>query len=126
MRYWPLQHKLRVSGPFILLEDDRVCVPFSMSTEALALFHQGHPGVEGMRAKARQVLYWPGWTKDFQRYIQGCMTCAAMAASPDQAPFFTEPPPEFPGDQVAANHFQYRTENYLPCIDVFSGFPFLF
>jgi hypothetical protein len=36
------------------------------------------------------------------------------------------PPPEYPGDHVAADHFQFRTENYLACVDVFSGYPFLF
>jgi hypothetical protein len=106
-RYWPLLHMLRVSGPFLLLEDDRLCVPLSMTAEALAPFHQGHPGVGGMRAKARQVLYWPGWTRDVQRYVQGCITCANNAAAPNKPPLFTEMPPKFPGDHVAADHFQF-------------------
>jgi hypothetical protein len=97
-----------------------------MTTEALALFHQGHPGVGGMQGKARRVLYWPGWMRDVQRYVQGCITCANNAAAPDKPPLFTETPPEFPGYHVAADHFQFQSESYLACVDMFSGFPFLF
>ncbi len=124
--YWLLRNKLCVSGPFLLLEDDGVCVPLTLSAEALALFHQGHLGVGGMRAKAWRVLYWQGWTKDIQRFVQGCVTCAATASAPDRPPMFMEPPPEYPGDHVAADHFQFCSESYLVCVDLFSGFPFLF
>jgi hypothetical protein len=58
--------------------------------------------------------------------VQGCLACASQAAAAPEASLFSEPPPEFPGDQVAADHFQFKTETYLACIDVFSGFPFLF
>jgi hypothetical protein len=124
-QYWPLRFRLRVSGPFLLLDDDRVCVPPGLQQQALQLLHLGHPGVTGMQAKARQVMYWPGWTKDITNYVQGCVPCATVAAQPPRPPLFQEPPPEFPGDHVAADHFQFSTESYLVAIDTYSGFPFL-
>jgi hypothetical protein len=124
-QYWPLRNRLRVSGPFLVLDDDRVCVPAVLRQEALELLHLGHPGVTGMSAKARQVLYWPGYSKDIKTHVEGCVPCAAMAATPPQLPFFQEQPPEFPGDHLAADHFQFHSEHYLVVIDTFSGFPFL-
>ncbi len=124
-QYWPLRNRLRVTGPFLVLDDDRVCVPAAVRHEALELLHLGHPGVTGMSAKARQVLYWPGYSKDIKAHVEGCVPCAATAAAPPQPPFFQEPPPEFPGDHLAADHFQYHSEHYLVIIDTFSGFPFL-
>ncbi len=109
-KYWPLRHRLRVSGPFLLLEDDRVCVPYSLTAEAVQLLHLGHPGIVGMKEKARRVLYWPGWSRDVAAFVQGCLPCAAQAAAAPKPPLFSEPPPEFPGDQVAADHFQYQQE----------------
>ncbi len=125
-RYWPIRFRLRVSGPFVLLDDDRVCVPASMTVDALSLFHQGHPGIGGMRNKVRRVLYWPGWTSAVHNYVLGCVPCATQANARPRQDYFTEPPPEFPRDHVAADHFVFGSECYLACVDIFSGFPFLF
>jgi transposase InsO family protein len=125
-RVWPLRHRLRVSGPFILLDDDRVCVPASLRAPALELLHVGHPGATGMRAKARRVLYWPGWSRDMASTVERRVPCASQAAAPARPPFFWAVPPEFPGDHVAADHFSFGNECYLVILDVFSGFPFLY
>jgi hypothetical protein len=85
----------------------------------------GHPGVAGMTAKARQVLYWPGWSRDIAQHVQACVPCSLNAAAQPKPPFFFDEPPQFPGDHIAADHFQYQTENYLVLVDIFSGFPFL-
>ncbi len=124
-QYWPLRHRLRVTGPFLVLDDDRMCVPAALRQEALDLLHLGHPGVTGMCAKARQVLYWRGYSKDIKAHVEGCVPCAATAAASPQPPYFQEPPPEFPGDHLAADHFQFHSEHYLVLMDTFSGFPFL-
>ncbi len=78
-----------------------------------------------MSAKARQLLYWPGLSRDVKQHVQACIPCSAAAATNPAPPFFFESPPEFPGDQVAADHFQFSTECYLVLLDIFSGFPFL-
>ncbi len=123
-KYWPLQDRFRVSGPFLLLDDGCVCVPASMVNEALEILHFGHPGNTGMAAKARHVLYWPGWSKDIKQHVQGCVPCTAVAAAGHKQPFFLDTPPMHPGDHVAADHFQFSSECYLVLLDVFSGFPF--
>ncbi len=97
-----------------------------MTVPALSLFHQGHPGVAGMQGKLRRVLYWPGWTKAAYQFVQGCGSCAARANARPQPNFFMEPPPEYPGDHLAADHFVFNSECYLACVDLFLGFPFLF
>ncbi len=124
-RYWALRDRLRTSGPFVLLQDDRVCVPSILVPRALELLHQGHPGVVGMRYKARRVLYWPGWSRDVATTVAGCIPCSASAPAPPRLQFFAETPPEFPGDQVAADHFDFGHEKYLVLVDIFSGFLFL-
>ncbi len=124
--YWPMRFRLRVSGPFLVLDDDRVCVPVVLRARALELLHLGHPGVNGMRDKARRVIYWPGWSADVARHVQGCVPCAAQASAPPRPAYFWEEPPAFPGDHVAADHFAFESECYLVMLDVFSGFPFLY
>ncbi len=124
--YWPIRHQLRVSGPFLLLQDNRVCVPQTQVQPALSILHRGHPGVVGMRAKARRVLYWPGWSKMVHEFVMGCVPCSAAAAAPPRSQYFYDAPPEFPGDHIAADHFDFARETYLVVVDTFSGFPFLY
>jgi hypothetical protein len=118
--------QLRASGLFVLVDGDRVCVPVSMTAAALTLFHQGHRGVGGMQNELPRVLYWPGWTKAVHDFVLGYGPCAEHANTQPRPDFFTELPPEHPGDHVAADHFAFGTKCYLACVDVFSGFPFLF
>jgi hypothetical protein len=122
-QYWPMRFRLRVSGPFCLLDNDRTCVPADLTVQALNLFHQGHPGVGSMQNKLRRLLYWPGWTSAVRIFVLGC---TAVANARPQPEFFAESPPKYPGDQIAANHFAYSNKCYLACVDIFSGYPFLF
>ena len=124
--YWPSRYKLRVCGSFILTQDDRVCVPVALYPDALALLHTGHPGIQGMCAKGRRVLYWPGWSRDVQHFVLSCAPCSQAVQSHPREPLFFDLPPEFPGDQVAADHFLYHGKTYLVMVDAFSSFPFLF
>ncbi len=124
-KYWPIRDRLRVLGPFLLLDDDCICVLASMYSAALDILHLGHPGITGMSAKARHLLYWPGWSKDVALHVKQCVPCAEQPASNPKPPYFLDTPPTFPGDHIVADHFQFRTESYLVMVDVFLGFPFL-
>jgi hypothetical protein len=96
-----------------------------MYSAALDILHLGHPGITGMSAKARHLLYWPGWSKDVALHVKQCVPCAEQPASNPKPPYFLDTPPTFPGDHIVADHFQFRTESYLVMVDVFLGFPFL-
>jgi hypothetical protein len=64
--FWSIRHELRVVGSF-LLWGDRVCVPRLLQARAMSLLHQGHPGVNFMHQRAKNIFYWPGITADIHR-----------------------------------------------------------
>ena len=41
----------------------QIIVPKSMRAEIRAFLHQGHPGIEKCKSRARQAVYWPGITR---------------------------------------------------------------
>jgi hypothetical protein len=88
-RYWPICDRMQASSPFILLDDDRVCVPATLQNEALAVLHLGHPGITGICAKTRHVLYWPGWSKYVALHVKLCMPCAEQSPSLPSRHFFS-------------------------------------
>jgi hypothetical protein len=54
-----------------------------------------------------------------------CIQCSTAASHRARETLFQEMPPEFPGDQVAADFFHFVREIYLVFYDLFAGFPFV-
>jgi transposase InsO family protein len=123
--YWPVRHLLRTLGPFVMFHD-RICVPTSLRPQALALLHQGHPGVALMQERARQLLFWPKITREVYDFVLSCIPCASTASARPREPMIPSPAPMGPGDQVAADFCSFRARCYLIFYDVFSHFPFCF
>jgi hypothetical protein len=121
--YWALRHELRVVGNF-LLYGERVCVPRGLQARALELLHQGHPGINFMHQRAKNVLYWPGITADTYRFVSQCDVCASCQSLPPREPLQQEPPASYPGECVAADFFELGSDIYLVACDIFSNFPF--
>ncbi len=121
--YWSVRHELRLLGPY-LLWGDRVCVPRPLHGRALALLHQGHPGVTYMQQRAKNIFYWPGVTADIYRYVTNCESCTAHQNLPPREPLLQEPPASYPGECIAADFFDLGSETFLVACDIFSNFPF--
>ncbi len=124
VRYWPMRMLLSVSVPFVMY-GERVCVPSSLRSQVLTLLHEGHPGVSAMKMRALRSFYWPGITSNIYDRVMACIPCSTAASHRAREPLFQEAPPEFPGDQVAADFFHFVREIYLVFYDLFAGFPFV-
>ncbi len=121
--YWAIRDELRLVGSF-LLWGERVCVPRALQSRALALLHQGHPGINFMHQRAKNIFYWPGITADTSRYVANCDDCVRCQALPPREPLLQEPPAAYPGERIAADFFDLGSETYLVACDSFSNFPF--
>jgi hypothetical protein len=121
--YWAIRNEIRQLGTF-LLWGDRICVPRSLQARALALLHQGHPGINFTLQRARNIFYWPGITADVYRYIAECDACVHSQSLPPREPLLQEPPASYPGEDVSADFFDLSGETYLVACDTFSNFPF--
>ena len=49
---------LQING--LLLRNERIIVPTTMRQEMRTKIHAGHLGIEKSKARAREVLFWPG------------------------------------------------------------------
>jgi transposase InsO family protein len=121
--YWAQRHEIRELGPF-LLYGSRVCVPRALHANALQLLHRGHPGINFMLQRARNVFYWPGITADIFRHVAACPECASTRPSLPSEPLLPTPPATYPGELLAADFFDYNGECYLACADAFSNYLF--
>ncbi len=102
----------------------RVCVPRAQQSAALRVLHRGHPGVNLMLQRARNLFYWPGIMADVHRVVADCRECALTRPTPPPEPLLSSTPATYPGECVAADFYDFNGECYLAFVDAFSNFPF--
>jgi len=106
----------------IILRGDRVVIPRSLQSSMKQRVHAGHMGINSCLRRARELIYWPGMSRDIRQYVQACHVYATY---PDKQPPETlrrHEAPERPWQKVASDIFTFCDRNYLVTVDCFSNF----
>ena len=74
MEFWNFHYELSVENE-IILKGFRIVIAHDRRTELLKVLHVGHTSVEKTFRKARDVVFWPGLTKDITDLILNCNIC---------------------------------------------------
>ncbi|XP_058116009.1 uncharacterized protein K02A2.6-like [Anopheles ziemanni] len=70
-----------------ILFGERVVIPRKLQRRCLEQLHEGHPGIQRMKAVARSYVYWPSIDRDIAEYVKTCHACAvASKSSPREKP----------------------------------------
>ena len=80
----------------VVMLGDRVVVPHALRPRVLHLLHAAHQGIDRMKARAADVVYWHGIVGDISRQRESCVACHKMAKSNPSLPPHDPPEPEFP------------------------------
>ena len=86
----------------IILRGDRIVIPRSLQSDMKQRVHAGHMGINSCLRRARELMYWPGMSRDLRQYVQACHVCATY---PDKQPPETlrrHEVPERPWQKVAS------------------------
>ena len=65
----------------VVMMGDRVVVPKAIRQNILHILHAAHQGIDRMKARASEVVFWPGIVGDIARHREGCHACHRMAKS---------------------------------------------
>ena len=132
---WPPHAQLRhpatsysqYSGDFsmspagLLLKGERIVVPESLRGECLQQIHEGHLGISKCRERAKTAVWWPGMSRDIERFVDKCPECATKRPTPTE-PLSPTALPERPWQKVATDLFQFEKNDYVLIVDYFSRF----
>ncbi|XP_055604189.1 uncharacterized protein K02A2.6-like [Uranotaenia lowii] len=103
---------------------DRLVIPSEFRKRCLDQIHQGHPGIQRMKAIARSYVYWSGLDSDVTSYVKLCRNCAIASKSTPISKPSLWPTPSKPWERV---HVDYAGpldgEYYLLVIDAFTKWP---
>ena len=80
----------------LILKGEALLIPESVQDQVLHQLHDGHQGIAKTNLQAKNVVYWPGMTKDIEKMITSCTTCQRFQAKQCDTPLEKHPRPNCP------------------------------
>ena len=111
----------------LIMFGERVVVPLALRQSVLHLLHAAHQGVDCMKARSADVVFWHGIVGDLARHREACQACHKIAKSNQSLPPYDPPEPEYPFQYLAADYFHYGNKDYcVVVVDRYSHWPTVF
>ena len=106
--------------------DRRIVIPKPLRKKILHCLHSAHQGVDGMKARANDSVYWPGMNASIRNFRANCSICTTIAPSQPREPITMTPSPEWPFQQIVMDIFHVGHVTYLACADRLTGWLILY
>ena len=119
--YYNYRDELSVQDGLIL-RGDRIVIPTTLRQSLKKRLHVGHLGINSCLRRARDLVYWPGMSKDIRQYIEACSICASHSDKQPSEPLHMHETPTRPWERVGCDIFTIRSRNYLVTVDYCSNF----
>nr|XP_042912826.1 uncharacterized protein K02A2.6-like [Parasteatoda tepidariorum] len=104
----------------LLLKDSKIVIPSSLRHEMLLLIHEGHFGIEKSKNRAREVMYWPGMSKDIELLVLKCEICQKFQKSNVKEPLISHSLPTKPFEKIAIDILNFQNVSYLVVVCYYS------
>ena len=119
-RFFQMRDELYVVDNAIM-KGKKILIPRSLRPRILEGLHAAHQGVVGMKANARDRLFWPGLDADLKLLRDQCQRCNINAPSQPDEPLVLTTIPEMPFQQVVTDIYHANGFDYIIYADRFSG-----
>ena len=106
----------------VIYRGDRVVIPKTMQSEMKQKVHAGHLGINACLRRARDLIYWPGMSKDIRQHVETCATCAAHSTQQPQETIIHGEAPNRPWQKVGSDLFKWEGREYIIVTDYYSNF----
>ena len=123
--FWEVRHRLSNDQGLVLM-DRRIVIPKPLRKKILHCLHSAHQGVDGMKARANDSVYWPGMNASIRNFRANCSFCTTIAPSQPREPITMTPSPEWPFQQIVMDIFHVGHVTYLACADRLTGWLILY
>ncbi len=87
-----IRHSLSTDDELILF-GPRIGIPVAERTAVRRKLHSAHQGLDRVKRRARQTVYWLGITIEITMEWENCRPCQERAASLQRKPLASDPPP---------------------------------
>ncbi|KAK7115919.1 hypothetical protein V1264_001703 [Littorina saxatilis] len=88
----------------------------------LRKIHSSHLGIEKMKQRAREILFWPGMSTDIHQIVASCHICNKHQEANPKEPLVPHSSPSRPWQKVATDLFTWDKKDYLVTVDYYSRY----
>jgi len=106
----------------LILKGQAITVPQALRKNILAQIHEGHLGIERSKLRARDLVFWPGMSKQIEQMVNNCSTCQELRSSNPKEPMLPHEIPQYPWQIVATDLFLWNDVNYVVVVDYYSRY----
>ncbi len=107
-----------------LLWGIRVIVPKSLQAQVLKTLHEGHSGIQRMKALARSYMWWKGIDQDIESQSKSCKPCQEHKPNPPSAPLHIWQWPTAPLKRIHIDFAgPFQGKMFLIIVDAHSKWP---
>lgn len=119
-RYCAMRNEL-TSDNGLLLWGQRFIIPHALQQYYLQQLHQGHPGIEATKRRAKEALFWSSMYCDIEREVSRCAPCNALKPHQQKEPLLLLKVPDLPWSITVADIFEWCDKEYFVLVDSYSG-----
>jgi len=109
----------------IVLFGQRIIIPRGYRRTVISRLHDAHQGIERIKRRARQCVFWSGISSDLKNAVDACESCQERRPSLPKEPIMKDAKPERVFEIVSCDLFTHGGKTYLVYSDRLSGFPML-
>ena len=119
--YWNVRDDFLISDDDFVLKGTRLVIPTGLHKHVLADLHASRRGIEGTKARARLIVYWPGIDNDITNICKSCSKYKFDLPSNVKEPIQHLPVATHAFQIISADWFDFNGEKFLVA-DWYSGY----
>ena len=104
----------------IVFRGQKLVIPTVMRKEMIKAAHIGHFRNDKSLGRARDIMFWPGMSKQITEYIQSCAICNKYKDSNQNEPLHCRYVPQRPWQNLSLDLFTWNNEEYMVLVDAYT------
>ena len=97
----------------LVLKGNRIVIPKNLRPNILKKLHTGHWGINRTTRRARDIVFWPGITKDIEKIISTCEQCQKYQNATPKEKIMMHEVPDGPFQKIGTDLFHHEGQDYL-------------
>ncbi|KAF6030025.1 hypothetical protein EB796_011680 [Bugula neritina] len=118
--YWNVRHDLSTHDEIILKGSNKILVSTSLRKRIINEIHKGHLRVTKCIEKAKNAVYWPGYTNQITDAVDSCEVCHENARANAKTILEQYEIPEYAMQSISIDIVQLEGVEYLVTVDRYS------
>lgn len=106
----------------MVFKGEKIVIPMQLREEMLKRIHAGHMGIEKSKQRSRDILFWPGMSKQIACMVEQCSNCLERRMSNAKEPLISHPIPNRPWQIVGTDLLTWNSDHYIVVVDYYSRY----